>query len=194
MFFRKWREKRREKIAQQWMIEKMSLPPVDIPKLDIDEAALEQWRQEQTALHPPGEPTTALDCDADDLDAKVEALLDWQRRTAPWLKTNLESHRDTLDFHEGQRIRDIGQTFVTQAFLDGLIYTHPRPDVLLRHWHNQMPQLIDEVTGGDLPTNLAERHKEDALAWQAMLKHYTQLIEHAAAFYQKHREQDDDDD
>lgn len=63
-----------------------------------------------------------------------------------------------------------------------MIYTHPRPDVLLRHWRNHMPQLIDEVTGDDLSPDLAERHKEDALACQAMLKHDTQLIEHAAAY------------
>lgn len=193
MFFRKWRARRREKIVQAWIAEQMRLPPPPAPKLDIDETELERWRQAQGLLHPIGEPTTPLDCDVNNLESTVQALLIWQTRTAPWLKTILESHRNSLQFLEGQRIRGVRQMFVTQAFLDGLIYTHSRPDMLLRHWHNQLPQLIDEVTGDDLPPDLAELHKEDSLAWQAMVKHYTRLIEHAAASHQKNREQDDDD-
>ena len=191
-FFRKWREKRREAIAQQWIAEKISLPPVEVPKLDVDEDALERWRQEQAVLRPAPGPTVVLNNDTDDIEQQVQDLLTWQAQTAPWLKEILASHRDSLRFLEGQRIRTVRQLQVMETVLDALIFTHSRPDWLLLNWQHQVPALIDRV-GDDLPPDLAQHHAEDALAWQAVVKHYTQLIERVADHFEKHHTQGDDE-
>lgn len=73
--------------------------------------------------------------------------------------------------------------------LDSVIRTHPRPDLQPRIWRQQVPLLIDEVT--EVPNDLTASQKEGALAWQDVVKHHTQLIEQAAAHYEKHHKQDD---
>jgi len=51
---------------------------VRVPKREIDDAALERWQQTQAAIHSPAEPTSALACEGDNFEGKVEALLAWQ--------------------------------------------------------------------------------------------------------------------
>jgi hypothetical protein len=102
----------------------------------------------------------------------------------------LQSHHNSIDFLEGQRIRTVRQFFPFETMLDSLIRTHPRPDLLLRIWSQHVPLIIDDVS--EVPEDLTDSHKEDALVWQGVVKHYTQLIEKAAAYFEKHREQDDD--
>jgi hypothetical protein len=190
MFFREWRAKRRAQVAQQWMFEQMSLPPVEVPTREIDQAELERWRREQAALRPASGPTVVLDCDTDDIEQKVESLLDWQAQTAPWLKTILESHRDTIHFLEAQRICTVQQLHVMSSVLDSLIVTHVRPDALLLKWHHEVPELIDHI-GDKVPDDLGEHLKEATLAWKDLVKHYTKLIERADAYYKQQGEQDD---
>jgi len=192
MFFRKWREKRRAKIVRQWMLEAMSIPPVESAVMgNVDEAEVERWWREQTALSPAPEPTVVLDCGGYDIEQKVQALLDWQAQTAPWLKTILESHRDTVHFLEGQRIRAVQHLSVMSSMLDSLVMTHVRPDVLQRKWSHEVPELIDHISD-KVPDDLDERFKEDSLAWKELVKHYTELIARTAARYEKFRKQDDD--
>jgi hypothetical protein len=192
MLFRKWRERRRARIARQWMFEKMSLPPVEIPSLLCgDEAEFARRRAEWAAMQPAPGPTVVLDCDEADIEQSVQALLFWQSQTAPWLKTILESHRDSIKFLEAQRIRLVQQATVMASVIDSLIVTHVRPDVLLYKWCHEVPELIDHVSD-KVPEDLGEHFKQDAQAWQELVMHYTGMIERADAHYQGRCEQDDD--
>ncbi len=189
MFFRQWRARRREAIAQQWMAEQNCMPPVSPEAREIDPVALENWRRAQAAEHTAADPLVALQVDTDDPAAKVEALWDWQTQFAPWLGEILRCHHDSLDFLEGHRIRMVRQMFPQEALLDSIIRTHPRPDLLLRVWNQHVPLIIDDVS--EMPEGLNESHQKDAMAWQDVVRHYTQLIEEAAAHFEKHREDDD---
>ena len=189
MFLRQWWAKRREAIAQQWLVEQMNLPPVLPPTLEIDPVDLENWQRAQAAERAAAGPLVALHVDTDDMAAKVEALWDWQTHFAPWLSDVLHSHHESIDFMEGHRIRMVRQMFPQEALLDSLIRTHPRPDLLLRVWNQHVPLVIDDVS--EMPEGLSESHQKDAMAWQDVMRHYTPLIEQAAAHFEKHREDDD---
>ncbi|PPV09528.1 hypothetical protein WCN79_10525 [Xanthomonas axonopodis pv. vasculorum] len=108
------------------------------------------------------------------LDALEKALAEQQQRT---------------HFLEGQRIRTVRQLAAMQSLVESLIRTHPRPDMLLRWWNHEVPKLIDEVS--EVPPDLPAEHQVEALAWQAMVKRYTCLIEAAADFYAQRQEDDD---
>jgi hypothetical protein len=120
----------------------------------------------------------------------VEALWNWQTRFVPWLDDTLRSHHDSLDFLEGHRIRLVRQMFPLEALLDSLIRTHPRPDLLLRVWNQHVPMVIDDVS--EMPEGLNESQQQDAMAWQSVMKHYTQLMEEAATHFEKRHQQDKD--
>ncbi|WP_146084089.1 hypothetical protein [Xanthomonas albilineans] len=108
------------------------------------------------------------------LDALEEALAEQQERT---------------HFLEGQRIRTVRQFAAMQSLVESLIRTHQRPDLMLRWWNHEVPKLIDEVS--EVPEDIHVEHQVEALAWQAMVKRYTYLIEAAADFYaQRHEDED----
>ena len=161
-----------------------------VPALEVDPVALEGWQRAQTAAREVVDPLAALSVEADDIASKVQASWEWQTRFAPWLGEQLGGHRDHLNFLEDQRIRTVRQMYRFEYVLDSLIRTHPRSDLLLRTWHQQVPLLIDKLT--EVPDDLTESQKEDALAWQDVVKHCTQLIGQAAARDEKHQKQDDD--
>jgi hypothetical protein len=185
MFFRRWWNRWREAIVRQW-IDDHTLPPPPVPKLKIDPAVLEAWRQARAPAHP----LDPLHVDTDDLAAKVQALWEWQARLGPWLGDRLKGHDEHLSFLECHRIRVARQLYPFEYVLDSLICAHPRPDVLLRIWNQHVPLPIEDVS--EIPDGLTERQKEEALAWQALVRHFTQLIEQAAAYYEKHNRWDDD--
>ncbi|WP_045761990.1 hypothetical protein [Xanthomonas albilineans] len=105
------------------------------------------------------------------LDALEEALAEQQERT---------------HFLEGQRIRTVRQFAAMQSLVESLIRTHQRPDLMLRWWNHEVPKLIDEVS--EVPEDIHAEHQLEALAWQAMVKRYTYLIEAAADFYAQRHE------
>ena len=189
MFFRKWRQKRREAIARQWMDEMMSLPPPAVPVLEIDEVELERWQQTQAASCSPNTPPHAFSAAPIDPAWVNEQLIPWVGERLERLEKALEGHRKHINFLEGQRIRGVRQFAVAQSLLESFIRTHQRPDLLVRWWHQEVPNLIDEVS--EVPPELPDDYQEEALAWQAMVKRYTYLIEEAATYYEKHREDDD---
>ncbi|WAT15888.1 hypothetical protein [Xanthomonas fragariae] len=105
------------------------------------------------------------------------------------LEKALAEQQKSMQFLEGQRIRTVRQFAAMQSLVESLIRTHPRPDLMLRWWNQEVPQLIDEVS--EVPPDLPAEHQMEALAWQGMVKRYTYLIEAAADFYAQRHEGDD---
>jgi hypothetical protein len=66
MFFRQWRARRREAIAQQWMIEQTRLPPLSVSGLAIDPVALEGSQR----AHAVADPLAALPVEADGIASR----------------------------------------------------------------------------------------------------------------------------
>jgi len=97
------------------------------------------------------------------------------------LKANLESHQGNINFLEGQRLRGVAQVRCHAGLSRCFDLYAPTTGFALAPLAQQLPELIDEVMI-DLSADLAERHAKEVLAWQGLVKHYTQLIEHAAAY------------
>lgn len=188
MFFRRWRAQRREAIARRWIAEHKGSPLAFAAAQATDPVGPPHAQPAHTAERAGADPLAALYVDKGDIAAKVEALWEWQTHFVPWLGDILRSHHDSLDFLEGHRIRLVRQMSPFESMLDCLIRTHPRPDLLLRVWNQHVPLVIDDLS--EMPEGLNESHQEDALAWQAVVRHYTQLIEQAAAHFEKHRDDD----
>jgi hypothetical protein len=185
MFFRQWRARRREAVARQRMAELVGLKLTFGPALATGDAApiVRGW-EALTSVRAQN-VTPALDGDAGSARTFQRMEERMERMEAAML-----DHRRHINFLEAQRIRGIRQFAAAQSLLESFIRTHQRPDLLRRWWHQEIPKLIDEVT--EVSPDLPDEYQEEALAWQAMVKRYTYLIEATAAHYERQHEADDD--
>ena len=69
-------------------------------------------------------------------------------------------------------LRLAGEVRALRYVLDIVMAAHPLPHALARLWPQALPELVDVLVGSDRQSTAPESE-----GWQAMLAHYSELIE-----------------
>jgi hypothetical protein len=123
--------------------------------------------------------------DIKDKFVRIEHLQEWKAgyENKIWeMEARLQVAEVGLLEAEMQLTKVIRQFQATQHIIALLLASTPRPDVLLRDWHRNIPELIDSLTEDVPPDGIPPHLQEPMMAWQLIVQRCTSILEQAAAY------------